>query len=130
MRLHRHHPPTPAEQRAIVNRMIVGTIRYWARRQGYPEPVIVEQNVKPLKGGGYVTVEGSDRPLRPEYGGDGRTLADAMDEARRGPLTKTSLKLVQAVERHKAALAAAGIEVVVVDPSAPEPESKTNRASA
>ncbi len=61
------------EQNVIVWRMVTQASRAAARRAGRPDPIWVEHTVKPLPGGGYVKAEGSEVPLRPEYGGDGRT---------------------------------------------------------
>jgi hypothetical protein len=51
-------------------------------------------------------------PLREEYGGDGRTLQDALREAK-DPVYRASLKLAQIAEKHKARLEALGYEIVV-----------------
>jgi hypothetical protein len=42
----------------------------------------LETRYRALQEGGYVLDDGSLKPLRPEYGGDGRMLADALAEAR------------------------------------------------
>jgi hypothetical protein len=77
------------EQRAIVTRLTVERARYWARRKGYPEPIFCECDVKPSPGGGFVKVEGSERPLRAEYGG--RTYEDAL-KASTDPVGQVSLR--------------------------------------
>ncbi len=76
------HCLSKEEQRAIILRALAGSVRSNARRAGHPEPVILEAKVKPLPGGGYVLDQDSLKPLRAEYGGDGRTPADALAEAR------------------------------------------------
>ena len=48
---------------------------------GHPDPIIYEATVRSLPGGDTVLV--STAPLRPEYGGDGRTLENMEDEAAR-----------------------------------------------
>jgi hypothetical protein len=111
------------EQRAIVTRMIAERSRCAARRAGRPDPLLYEATVKPLKGGGCELV--STVPLRPEWGGDGRTLEDALREAK-DPVYRASLKLAQVAERHKARLEALGFEVVVA-PRQPEPEPRPKR---
>jgi hypothetical protein len=50
------------------------------RRMGYPDPIFVEHKVWPRLGGGYEKVEGSEVPLRSEYGGDGRTYENTRHE--------------------------------------------------
>jgi hypothetical protein len=74
------------EQRTIVAKMIVGSARYKARRKGYPEPEIVEVTVRDLPGGGYEKVEGSERPLRPEW--DPRTTRTPSKRAKT-PLSRS-----------------------------------------
>lgn len=60
------------QQRAIILRAVVGTLRSNARRAGHPEPIIMEAKYKPLEGGGYVLDQSQPMvPLRPEYGCDG-----------------------------------------------------------
>jgi hypothetical protein len=53
------------EQRAIVVRLTVTRIRACARRAGHPEPIITEVTLRPDG----TVVEGSERPLREEWGG-------------------------------------------------------------
>jgi len=68
------HRLSAEEQRAIILRAVTGTMRSNARRAGHPEPIILEANVKPLPGGGYVLDDSKPMvPLREEWGGDGRT---------------------------------------------------------
>ena len=70
---------TTHEQRAIVYRMVTRSSTVAAaRRAGRPDPIWVEAIVKPLDGGGYELV--STRPLRSEYGGDGRTIDNTRGE--------------------------------------------------
>ena len=80
--------------------------------------------MRALPGGGYVL--NSDQPmvpLRPEYGGDGRTLEDTLREAK-DPVYRASLKLAQIAEKHKARLEALGFEIVVGDPAEPKPAAE------
>ena len=95
------------------------------RRVRYGSVIYQHQPVK-LRGGGFVLDQDSLKPLAPEHGGDGRTLDDALREARRGPTSKTNLKLALAAERIRAQLDAAGIAVVVKDPE-PEPQPEAKR---
>ena len=103
------------EQRAIIWHAVTGSIRYWARRMGYPDPIILESTVRPLKGGGYELV--STAPLRPEWGGDGRTEADAIREAKRR-YVPSNRELYFAAERIKRQLAEMGITISYEDPKA------------
>ena len=113
------------EQRAIIWYAVTGSIRYWARRMGQPVPIIFESIVRPLKGGGYELV--STAPLRPEWGGDGRTEADADREAKRPPWhlnDRANRELWCAAERIKAKFGELGIDVVYGDPVPPEATPK------
>jgi hypothetical protein len=110
------------EQRAIIYRMVTARSRCAARRAGRPDPIWVEATVKPLEGGGYVLVD--TKPLRPEYGGDGRTPENTRHEQ---PRVTDTPQLRLAVEKLKAKFAAMGIEIVYEDPSHkpdPVPERK------
>ena len=104
------------EQRAIVYRMVTQRSRCAARRAGRPDPIWVEANLKPLEGGGYVLV--STAPLRPEYGGDGRTYENTRQEQ---PRVNDTPELRLAVAKIKAQCAEMGITVVYEDPAA-EPD--------
>ena len=101
------------EQRAIVIRLVAQRVRYFAHRYGKPVPIILEATVKPLEGGGYELV--STAPLRPEYGGDGRTVENTKGER---PRSTDNFELRMAAERIQAQLAERG---VVVDEPAPDP---------
>jgi hypothetical protein len=104
------------EQRAIVYRMVTQRSRCAACRAGRPDPIWEEATVTPLKGGGYVKT--SSVPLRPEYGGDGRTYENTRHEP---PRVNDTPELRLAVAKIKAQLAEAGIEIVYEHP-APEPD--------
>ena len=73
------------EQRTIIAKMTVGTLRYWARRMGYPEPIITETLIRDDG-----TTE--ERPLRPEWGGAKKTRTGpfAPHEEPKAP-TKTNI---------------------------------------
>jgi hypothetical protein len=107
------------EQRAIVTRLTVERVRAMARRKGKPEPIITEVTVKPLPGGGCVGVEGTERPLRPEFGGDGRTLEDALRGAKSAKpkdyVHIASLQLAIIAEKHRKRLEALGYTIVMVE---------------
>ena len=79
-----HFPRLPVHQQRIrILQAVVGGLRARARRAGHPEPIILEAKVKPLPGGGFVLDQDQPMvPLRPEYGGDGRTVEDARAEER------------------------------------------------
>ena len=94
--------------------------------------------MRPLRGGGYVLDQSKPMPpLRPEYGGDGRTLEDALKEAKRAKnkdhVHIASLQLALIAEKHKARLEALGYEIVVEEPTktdippVAEPEAKPKR---
>jgi hypothetical protein len=105
------------EQRAIVYRMITERSRRAARRAGRPDPIWVEAIVKPLDGGGYVLVD--TKPLRSEYGGDGRTVENARDEE---PRTQDTIELRAAAERIAAQFKERGITIIYQDSNAPDPD--------
>jgi hypothetical protein len=56
----------------IVMLMLTATMRANARRAGHPEPIISEATVRPLPGGGYALAQGTNVPLREEWGGTER----------------------------------------------------------
>lgn len=104
------------EQQTIIWRAVTGSIRYWARRMGQPVPIILESIVKPLDGGGYELA--STAPLRPEWGGDGRTAADAEREAKRPPWhlnDRANWDLWCAAERIKAQIIEQGGTIIYED---------------
>jgi hypothetical protein len=124
-----------AERRAIINRTIAGTFRHIARRRGEPDPVILEAEVKPLPdGNGFVIVDQPMPPLRRLHGGDGRTLEDALREAKaarpRDHLYIANLKLAKIAERHRQELIKLGytIEIEAQEPD-PEPEANPSKAT-
>ena len=86
--------------------MTMATIRATARRYGKPEPIFSETIVKPLPGGGFVSVEGSERPLRPEWGGGPQPER---------PIVHDTLELRAKVAEHIARMREAGIEVEWVE---------------
>ena len=100
-----------AERRVLINRAIVGSLRYLARRYGRPEPIISEVTVRSLPGGGSVMVKGSEKPLREEWGGDGRTLEGALREAKalKDPVYIASVSQAIAVEKLKRKWAKMGV---------------------
>ena len=99
--------------------------------------------MRQLPGGGYIVDDKPMPPLRPEYGGDGRTLEDALGEAKAAKhpdhVHIASLQLAQIAEKHKARLEALGYEIVVEEPEPPtqttikvteEPAAKPKRKVA
>jgi hypothetical protein len=118
------------EQQAIVWRAVTAAARAKAIRSGKPVPIFFESIVKPLDGGGYELV--STAPLRPEWGGDGRTEADAEREAKRPPWhlnNRANLELYFAAERIKAQITAMGGEIITTDdpdPAVPKPRRKAS----
>ena len=88
-----------------------------ARRKDKPEPIFVEAVLKPLPGGGFVVDDKPMAPLRPEWGGDGRTSADALREAKaakpRDDVHIASLRLAIIAERHRRKLEALGYTVTM-----------------
>jgi hypothetical protein len=121
------------ERRRLCTLMAVGCARANARRYGHPEPVFVEANMKQLPGGGYVVDESKPMPpLRPELGGDGRTLADALHEAKRAQnkdhVHIASLRLAILAEKHRARLIKLGYEIAV-DGTITKPKRKAQRSA-
>jgi hypothetical protein len=105
------------EQRAIVTRLTVERVRAMARRKGKPEPIFVEARVKPLPGGGFIVEDGPEVPLRPEFGGDGRTFEDALREAKaakpKDHVHIASLQLAIIAEKHRKRLEALGYTITM-----------------
>ena len=102
--------------------MVTARSRCAARRAGRPDPIWVEATVRPLDGGGYELV--STKSLRPEWGGDGRTEADAEREAKQHPWhlnDRANWELWCAAEGIKRQLAEMGITISYEDPNAPDP---------
>jgi hypothetical protein len=116
------------EQRAIIMRITTAAMRANARKAGHPEPIILESEVKPLLDGGFAVDPSAPMPpLREEYGGDGRTLEDALREAK-DPVHRASLQLALIAEKHKARLEKLGYQIVVVEePAEREPTAKPKR---
>jgi hypothetical protein len=56
----------PKFQAETIRRLIIGTLKYLARRYGRPEPIFYDCDLEPMRGGGYKIKEGSLRQLSPE----------------------------------------------------------------
>ena len=92
------------QQRAIILRAVVGTLRSNARQAGHPEPIIMEAKYKPLEGGGYVLDQSQPMvPLRPEYGCDGY-MPEAPTRSPRRPRSGRSARYI--TTQHPTSLAA------------------------
>ena len=121
--------------------MVTARSRCAARRAGRPDPIWVEATVKPLEGGGYVLVD--TKPLRPEYGGDGRTPENTKDEPQEStthpscgtPRRSLRLWVVRSCTRTAAPppcvlnMNNAGI-IVAVNPHVPRPVVALNTTNA
>jgi hypothetical protein len=105
----------PAEERRMrMMQLVAGSVRARARKAGFPDPVIIEAQFKPAPGGGYVVDDGVPAvPLRPEYGGDGRTPDDALAEARAAVLADGVRRAGERIDPAKAASLADDIRRVM-----------------
>jgi hypothetical protein len=93
--------------------MIAGAIRYQLRKSGKPDPILLEADFRRLPDGSNVIVAGSERPLAPELGGDGRTLADIGKEVVCPDPNSPALQAMAA--KIKERLLEAGIATVIRD---------------
>jgi hypothetical protein len=111
-----------AEQRAIVTKLIATRVRYYNRLAGRPDPTFLTCDVRPAKGGGYDLIEGTERPLLVELGGDGRGLEAIGAEAACPDSNHPDLQM--AAERIRAQLRAIDPDHPLLNPRRDPPPAK------
>jgi hypothetical protein len=75
------HALHPTEQRKIVTQLIAAHVRGRSRLAGRPDPVLLTVSYRRAADGTIEVVPGSERPLPPEYGGDGRGVEALSEDA-------------------------------------------------